>query len=234
MSPWSSSTTTSCWRRFGKYLHRRLNCAICWHVANPTLVPPALTSWPASFLPRIRDALRSILTISRHGNQYIQVNEPWKRIKGGEADRWASRQGCCGKSVAGWVCPLGVCSGVSLRQAAGGHGDGLGCERGRPAVRHAAAVHAHGERRPPGPAAAPTCSPRCAAHKLPVHLASRTPDWHGRSESWKSQPLSEFLFKKFMATLNLSPRWAFCLRHSELPSSSGEQASCPGGFSGWL
>ncbi|XP_053410935.1 methionine--tRNA ligase, cytoplasmic isoform X1 [Nycticebus coucang] len=36
---------------------------------------------------RIRDALRSILTISRHGNQYIQVNEPWKRIKGTEADR---------------------------------------------------------------------------------------------------------------------------------------------------
>ncbi|XP_040852249.1 methionine--tRNA ligase, cytoplasmic-like isoform X2 [Ochotona curzoniae] len=36
---------------------------------------------------RIRDALRSILTISRHGNQYIQVNEPWKLIKGGEADR---------------------------------------------------------------------------------------------------------------------------------------------------
>ncbi|XP_064354754.1 methionine--tRNA ligase, cytoplasmic isoform X3 [Dromaius novaehollandiae] len=36
---------------------------------------------------RIRDALRCILTISRHGNQYIQVNEPWKRIKGGEEDR---------------------------------------------------------------------------------------------------------------------------------------------------
>ncbi|KAF3826088.1 hypothetical protein GH733_006202, partial [Mirounga leonina] len=36
---------------------------------------------------RIREALRSILTISRHGNQYIQVNEPWKRIKGSEADR---------------------------------------------------------------------------------------------------------------------------------------------------
>ncbi|XP_041519663.1 methionine--tRNA ligase, cytoplasmic isoform X1 [Microtus oregoni] len=36
---------------------------------------------------RIRDALRSILTISRHGNQYIQVNEPWKRIKGDEVDR---------------------------------------------------------------------------------------------------------------------------------------------------
>uniref|UniRef100_A0A8D0GQP8 Methionine--tRNA ligase, cytoplasmic n=1 Tax=Sphenodon punctatus TaxID=8508 RepID=A0A8D0GQP8_SPHPU len=30
---------------------------------------------------RIRDALRCILSISRHGNQYIQVNEPWKRIK---------------------------------------------------------------------------------------------------------------------------------------------------------
>lgn len=41
----------------------------------------------ASSLPRIREALRTILTISRHGNQYIQVNEPWKRIKGSEADR---------------------------------------------------------------------------------------------------------------------------------------------------
>ncbi|XP_055647892.1 methionine--tRNA ligase, cytoplasmic isoform X2 [Falco peregrinus] len=36
---------------------------------------------------RIRDALRCILNISRHGNQYIQVNEPWKRIKGDEEDR---------------------------------------------------------------------------------------------------------------------------------------------------
>ncbi|TRZ00483.1 hypothetical protein DNTS_020802, partial [Danionella cerebrum] len=36
---------------------------------------------------RIRDALKCILNISRHGNQYIQVNEPWKRIKGGELDR---------------------------------------------------------------------------------------------------------------------------------------------------
>ncbi|XP_068853764.1 methionine--tRNA ligase, cytoplasmic [Aphelocoma coerulescens] len=36
---------------------------------------------------RIRDALRCVLSISRHGNQYIQVNEPWKRIKGDERDR---------------------------------------------------------------------------------------------------------------------------------------------------
>ncbi|XP_069509690.1 methionine--tRNA ligase, cytoplasmic isoform X2 [Ambystoma mexicanum] len=36
---------------------------------------------------RIRDALRCILNISRYGNQYIQVNEPWKRIKGNEDDR---------------------------------------------------------------------------------------------------------------------------------------------------
>ncbi|EHB13062.1 Methionyl-tRNA synthetase, cytoplasmic [Heterocephalus glaber] len=36
---------------------------------------------------RIQDALCSILTVSRHGNQYIQVNEPWKRIKGSEDDR---------------------------------------------------------------------------------------------------------------------------------------------------
>lgn len=41
------------------------------------LLPPA----------SIRDALRCILNISRHGNQYIQVNEPWKRIKGDEKDR---------------------------------------------------------------------------------------------------------------------------------------------------
>ncbi|KAJ8259435.1 hypothetical protein GJAV_G00169230 [Gymnothorax javanicus] len=36
---------------------------------------------------RIRDALKCILNISRHGNQYIQVNEPWKKIKGGEQER---------------------------------------------------------------------------------------------------------------------------------------------------
>ncbi|XP_064257090.1 methionine--tRNA ligase, cytoplasmic isoform X2 [Passer domesticus] len=36
---------------------------------------------------RIRDALRCVLSISRHGNQYIQVNEPWKRIKGDDRDR---------------------------------------------------------------------------------------------------------------------------------------------------
>uniref|UniRef100_A0A3B3YD26 Methionine--tRNA ligase, cytoplasmic n=1 Tax=Poecilia mexicana TaxID=48701 RepID=A0A3B3YD26_9TELE len=36
---------------------------------------------------KIRDALKHILNISRHGNQYIQVNEPWKKIKGGESER---------------------------------------------------------------------------------------------------------------------------------------------------
>uniref|UniRef100_A0A8C5IP44 Methionine--tRNA ligase, cytoplasmic n=1 Tax=Junco hyemalis TaxID=40217 RepID=A0A8C5IP44_JUNHY len=36
---------------------------------------------------RLRDALRCVLGISRHGNQYIQVNEPWKRIKGDDRDR---------------------------------------------------------------------------------------------------------------------------------------------------
>ncbi|MGH0177954.1 UNVERIFIED_CONTAM: hypothetical protein FKN15_076326 [Acipenser sinensis] len=36
---------------------------------------------------RIRDALKCILNISRHGNQYIQANEPWKRIKGTDTDR---------------------------------------------------------------------------------------------------------------------------------------------------
>uniref|UniRef100_A0A671SDB7 Methionine--tRNA ligase, cytoplasmic n=1 Tax=Sinocyclocheilus anshuiensis TaxID=1608454 RepID=A0A671SDB7_9TELE len=36
---------------------------------------------------RIRDALKCILSISRHGNQYMQLNEPWKKIKGGDGDR---------------------------------------------------------------------------------------------------------------------------------------------------
>ncbi|XP_054640999.1 methionine--tRNA ligase, cytoplasmic isoform X1 [Dunckerocampus dactyliophorus] len=36
---------------------------------------------------KIRDALKHILNISRHGNQYIQVNEPWKKIKGGDEER---------------------------------------------------------------------------------------------------------------------------------------------------
>ncbi|MGH0180987.1 UNVERIFIED_CONTAM: hypothetical protein FKN15_025803 [Acipenser sinensis] len=39
---------------------------------------------------RIRDALKCILNISRHGNQYIQANEPWKRIKGTDTDRQVS------------------------------------------------------------------------------------------------------------------------------------------------
>ncbi|XP_063808431.1 methionine--tRNA ligase, cytoplasmic isoform X1 [Pseudophryne corroboree] len=36
---------------------------------------------------RIRDALRCILNISRHGNQYIQINEPWKCIKGTQQEQ---------------------------------------------------------------------------------------------------------------------------------------------------
>ncbi|XP_029682434.1 methionine--tRNA ligase, cytoplasmic isoform X1 [Takifugu rubripes] len=36
---------------------------------------------------KIRDSLKHILNISRHGNQYIQVNEPWKNIKAGDAER---------------------------------------------------------------------------------------------------------------------------------------------------
>nr|XP_060618966.1 methionine--tRNA ligase, cytoplasmic isoform X1 [Anolis sagrei ordinatus] len=36
---------------------------------------------------KIREALRSILNMARHGNHYLQVNEPWKHIKGSEADK---------------------------------------------------------------------------------------------------------------------------------------------------
>lgn len=53
--------------------------------APPATADPLCLSIPP---PSIRDALRCVLNISRHGNQYIQVNEPWKRIKGGEEDRY--------------------------------------------------------------------------------------------------------------------------------------------------
>ncbi|CAG9766282.1 unnamed protein product [Ceutorhynchus assimilis] len=33
---------------------------------------------------KLRDGIRHILAISRHGNQYMQVNQPWVRIKEGE------------------------------------------------------------------------------------------------------------------------------------------------------
>ncbi|XP_062261395.1 methionine--tRNA ligase, cytoplasmic isoform X2 [Platichthys flesus] len=36
---------------------------------------------------KIRDGLKHIMNISRHGNQYIQLNEPWKKIKGGDTER---------------------------------------------------------------------------------------------------------------------------------------------------
>ncbi|XP_069003046.1 methionine--tRNA ligase, cytoplasmic isoform X1 [Embiotoca jacksoni] len=36
---------------------------------------------------KIRDALKHILNISRHGNQYIQVHEPWRKIKEGDTER---------------------------------------------------------------------------------------------------------------------------------------------------
>lgn len=36
---------------------------------------------------RLRDGLRNILSISRHGNQYIQVNQPWVLIKGSDEDK---------------------------------------------------------------------------------------------------------------------------------------------------
>lgn len=36
---------------------------------------------------RLRDGLRNILSISRHGNQYIQVNQPWVLIKGSDVEK---------------------------------------------------------------------------------------------------------------------------------------------------
>lgn len=36
---------------------------------------------------KIRDALKHVLAISKHGNQYLQSQEPWVKIKGNEKDR---------------------------------------------------------------------------------------------------------------------------------------------------
>nr|XP_055070067.1 methionine--tRNA ligase, cytoplasmic isoform X2 [Misgurnus anguillicaudatus] len=57
---------------------KRLIAQVCWELKQYIQLLNKV---------RIRDALKCILNISRHGNQYIQVNEPWKKIKGGDSDR---------------------------------------------------------------------------------------------------------------------------------------------------
>ncbi|MCJ8729412.1 hypothetical protein PDJAM_G00105960 [Pangasius djambal] len=71
---------------------------------------------------RIRDALKCVLNISRHGNQYIQSNEPWKKIKGGEEDRQVNvNNHQCDYSL-GHLCTFcrkraGTVTGVSVNVA---------------------------------------------------------------------------------------------------------------------
>lgn len=36
---------------------------------------------------KLRDGIRFILSISRHGNQYIQVTQPWVLFKGNEQEK---------------------------------------------------------------------------------------------------------------------------------------------------
>ena len=36
---------------------------------------------------KLRDGIRYILNISRHGNQYMQSNKPWVLVKGSDADK---------------------------------------------------------------------------------------------------------------------------------------------------
>ncbi|XP_067314814.1 methionine--tRNA ligase, cytoplasmic isoform X2 [Pseudorasbora parva] len=57
---------------------KRLIAQVCWELKQYIQLLDKV---------RIRDALKCILNISRYGNQYIQVNEPWKKIKGGDGDR---------------------------------------------------------------------------------------------------------------------------------------------------
>lgn len=37
---------------------------------------------------KLRDGIRHILNISRHGNQYMQFHQPWALLKGSDADRY--------------------------------------------------------------------------------------------------------------------------------------------------
>jgi methionyl-tRNA synthetase len=37
---------------------------------------------------KLRDGIRHILNISRHGNQYMQLLQPWVLLKGSDADKY--------------------------------------------------------------------------------------------------------------------------------------------------
>lgn len=140
--------------------------------APPATADPLCLSIPP---PSIRDALRCVLNISRHGNQYIQVNEPWKRIKGGEEDRYrgAARWevGGCGART---QCP----HEHRVPQAACWHCDRRGSERGSAAGCVGAALHANSQCSHPSTA---LCAPRVlsAQPHLHLHTATWPPCWHG-------------------------------------------------------
>lgn len=52
------------------------------------LVQRELTNYISCFSKtKIRDALKHVLAISKHGNQYLQSQEPWVKMKGSEKDR---------------------------------------------------------------------------------------------------------------------------------------------------
>lgn len=36
---------------------------------------------------KLRDGIRHILSISRHGNQYMQANQPWVLLKGSDQEK---------------------------------------------------------------------------------------------------------------------------------------------------
>lgn len=37
---------------------------------------------------KLRDGLKHILAISKHGNQYMQFQQPWVKIKGNDNDKY--------------------------------------------------------------------------------------------------------------------------------------------------
>lgn len=52
------------------------------------LVQRELTSYVTCLeQAKLRDGLKHVMAVSKHGNQYMQAQEPWFKIKGSEEDK---------------------------------------------------------------------------------------------------------------------------------------------------
>ena len=61
--------------------HCRFVAAMCGLIASDTKFNLFIIFF------RLRDGIRNILSISRHGNQYIQSQQPWVLLKGTDEEK---------------------------------------------------------------------------------------------------------------------------------------------------